>query len=106
MGLPSCEQTMEKKRICFAGTALVRVPNKKVCRVMEEEEEQGGEWNTLLKKDFEKYEIASKEHLKALRETNHLKKHIEGAFKRQDDAHLASLQEVQPDMINQHIALN
>ena len=101
LGLPSCKQTIEKKRVCFAGTALVRVPNKKVCRVMEEEEVDGGAWTTLLETDFEKYGITSKEHLKSLRVGNQLKQHIETAFKEQDDVYLASLQDVQPVMFNQ-----
>ena len=73
---------------------------------MEEEEMVGGEWTNLLKKDFEKYDISSKEHLKDLRKRNRLKQHIEGAFKQQDDAYLASIQDAQPVMINQLLHQN
>ena len=73
---------------------------------MEEEETAGGDWTNSLKKDFEKYNISSKEHLKDLRKKNQLKQHIEEAFKKQDDAYLASIQDAQPVMINQLLQQN
>ena len=98
LGLASYSQFVEKKRLCFAASAMVKVPEKKVCRVMEEEEEEGGEWWKTLENDLRKYKIESKNNLKSLFTSGKLKEMIESEFKLQDIIEKATLSEAQPEI--------
>ena len=63
LGLPSVKQVVVKKRLNFYATVLLRVNDRKVFRVMEEEEEVKGEWWKLIQKDMSQCGIADKQYL-------------------------------------------
>ena len=77
MGLLSCQEMLEEKRIRFAAKTLSNAEDKKVFRVMMEEKEEKGEWWKTLEKDMEKYEIESCENLVQLEQQNLLKKYMD-----------------------------
>ena len=83
--MPSFTQVVEQKRLSFAATVLAHVRDRKVFRVMQEEEIAEGEWWKTLEGDMRKYGIGSKEELRNLKLLNRLKISLNEQIQKQDE---------------------
>ena len=98
MGLPSFKQVVEKRRLNFAADVLTHHQHRKVCRVMKEEMELGGEWWVYVEQDRSKYGIESKEHLISLKTTKFsLEKLMDNEISKQDLEEEKSIIDALPD---------